>query len=532
MGNTGSTGGSAESNPPFRPGQHVANFVIVEMIGAGGMGAVFKARDQELGRTVALKTLSPRLLSDEAANSRFRQEAQSASMVEHSNVVQIYSFGIDGHTPYIAMEFLRGESLAERLSRGVLAISEAVDIILPVCSGVFAAHHRGILHRDLKPGNIFLSRAFTGVVPKVLDFGLAKLVRTDTKDARLTASGTVMGTPLYLAPEQAMDVEPDPRADQYALGVVLYECLTGHTPHEGKNPLRLFADLTAGTFLPPSTWRADLPQELERIVLRALQPRRGERFFDVRAFGRALLPFASASAQGLWTEHYEAPASVFDALEASRTDAHEAVPHTMRLGDPGEVDERWRTPTEPGDRHEAVMPAKPGATKLLPAPTRLLPAGAPAGQAMAPAGVPPSPSPSQKSGRRGKLLLALGAGLAALALLGLGAGLAGLWAERRAGEAGQGASTMPRVAPVGAPEQARDSVPAPEAPAAVPSAQPVAEPAPAPSTPPVAEPAAVAPAAPERPAKRSSKKRRAAKAKAADKDPPEIYYTPDGVPVF
>jgi eukaryotic-like serine/threonine-protein kinase len=283
----------------------VGAFRIESLLGKGGMGAVYRATDTSLDRPVALKLLSPSLGERADALARFEQEAKSASWVNHDNVVQILSYGIDEGVPYIAMELLRGETLAVRIRKGPLSVQMACDIALPLCSGLHAAHQQGILHRDLKPSNVILAQRPTGETPKLLDFGISKLATGDA--VNLTDTGVILGTERYMAPEQAVGNAIDGRVDQFALGVMLYECVTGRHPHDGKAQFKIFADAATAVYARPSTLVANLPDEVEALIVRLMDPDPGNRFSDMRAVGRSLLPFTSTRIRSVWTEHYVAP---------------------------------------------------------------------------------------------------------------------------------------------------------------------------------------------------------------------------------
>ncbi|MDZ4693782.1 MAG: protein kinase [Deltaproteobacteria bacterium] len=293
--------------PDVAPGRMIGAFRIEGLLGKGGMGAVYRATDTALDRPVALKLLSPSLGERAGALARFEQEAKSASWVNHDNVVQILSYGIKDGVPYIAMEYLRGETLAARIRKGPMSVQMACDIALPLCSGLHAAHQQGIFHRDLKPSNVILALRPTGETPKLLDFGISKLATGDA--VNLTDTGVILGTERYMAPEQAVGNAIDGRVDQFALGVVLYECVTGRHPHEGKAQYKIFADAAKGVYDRPSTLVANLPEGLEALIVRMMASEPAERFPDMRAAGRALLSFASTRIRSLWTEHYVAPDS-------------------------------------------------------------------------------------------------------------------------------------------------------------------------------------------------------------------------------
>ncbi|HLK91284.1 MAG TPA: serine/threonine-protein kinase [Polyangia bacterium] len=283
----------------------IDRYEIQQLIGRGGMGAVYRAVDTRLCRTVALKTAAGKgsgaRLTDRV-RQRFLREAMALSKVEHRNVVQVLDFGFaDDGTPFLVMEHLRGRDLGALLAaaRSPLAVPDAVDIMLGVCAALRACHRVGIIHRDLKPGNIFLAETDTGTEVKVLDFGVSKAPTAD----ELTREGQILGTPQYLAPEQ-IDGKVGPASDQYALGVLLYVCLTLRLPYEETEDRRLLRAIEAGRFEAPRALRADLPEALEAIVLRAMHVSPGERFESVYALGRELWELASPRAQAEWRAYY------------------------------------------------------------------------------------------------------------------------------------------------------------------------------------------------------------------------------------
>ena len=248
---------SLQGEDLFAKGQRIDRYEIRDLIGQGGMGAVYRALDTKLGRTVALKTVVAHrrgaLLTDDM-RQRFMREALAASKVDHRNVVQVLDFGIvDDGTPYLVMEYLRGQDLGVLLknSREPLAVDYVVDIMLGVCAALRACHHVGIIHRDLKPANIFLCETDTGDEVKVLDFGVSKLAL----DGSITEDGQILGTPQYLSPEQ-VEGRVVPESDQYALGMLLYACLTRELPYQGLQHLALLHAIANGNFEPPRAWPA------------------------------------------------------------------------------------------------------------------------------------------------------------------------------------------------------------------------------------------------------------------------------------
>jgi serine/threonine protein kinase len=285
------------------------------------MGAVYEATHLEIGKRVAIKVLSPAIAAIPGAQSRFLREAQLTSKVRHPHIVDVADMGNEAGRAYIVMEFLDGEDLAQRLERtGALSPLEIADIMLPVCSAVAEAHRAGITHRDLKPQNIFLATRPYGVEPKVLDFGISK--GPDTQAAALTGTG-IIGTPFYFAPEQILDPRAaGPASDQYALGVILYECLTARRPYESDNLFLVFQEIVEAKARPPRQLRPDLPADLEALILRAMHRDPKARFASADDLGQALLRFASARQRSIWEQAFaaraqgESPASPLPAASA------------------------------------------------------------------------------------------------------------------------------------------------------------------------------------------------------------------------
>jgi serine/threonine-protein kinase len=286
-------------------GARLGKYQIVKLLGAGGMGAVYEAAHTEIGKRVAVKVLGPAIAAVPGARARFLREAQLTSKVRHPHIVDVTDMGSEGGLAYLVMELMQGEDLSQRLVRtGPMPPAELAEAMLPVCSAVVAAHQAGITHRDLKPQNIFLASGPHGVQPKVLDFGISKGTDKVTSGT-LTGTGAMIGTPFYLAPEQIMDGKSaGPASDQYALGVILYECLTGRRPFESDNLFVVFQSIVNGAPAPPRHLRPEIPPGLEQVVLRAMNVDPRRRYASVKSLGRALLPFASARARLLWSEAF------------------------------------------------------------------------------------------------------------------------------------------------------------------------------------------------------------------------------------
>ncbi len=289
------------------PGTILGKYQIVQRLGVGGMGSVYEAIHTGIAKAVALKTMSPQLAADNRAAARFMREAASASRLDHPHVVGVTDFGTDRGISYLVMELLRGEDLGQVITRESSGVDPVLvaDVMLAVCAGVFAAHESGVVHRDLKPPNIFLSRTPLGeTVPKVLDFGISKVLSDDV-NAPLTNTGMVMGTTHYLSPEQVGGKGVDARSDQYSLGVIMYEALTGRRPHGGNSVYEIMRSISEGNFSPPRKLRTDLPPALEAVVLRAMATRPQDRFESVHGLGRALLPLASQKRRVIWNDYYD-----------------------------------------------------------------------------------------------------------------------------------------------------------------------------------------------------------------------------------
>jgi hypothetical protein len=263
-------------------GKTISHYEILEELGRGGMGVVYKAEDTKLRRTVALKFLPAQMTRDLEARARFVQEAQAASALDHPNICTIHEIDeTDDGSTFIVMACYEGETLKERIKRGPLDPAEALDIAYQVSEGLHEAHEKEIVHRDVKPANIMVT---TRGQVKIMDFGLAKL-RGQTV---LTREGTTLGTVSYMSPEQARGEEVDHRTDIWSLGVVLYEMLTGRRPFRGEYDQAVIYSILNDDPAAPSGIREEVPPEVDAIVLRALKRNPEERFRSVHEFQQAL----------------------------------------------------------------------------------------------------------------------------------------------------------------------------------------------------------------------------------------------------
>ncbi|HEY0384936.1 MAG TPA: protein kinase, partial [Pyrinomonadaceae bacterium] len=273
---------STVNGPPrmnvIAEGTFIAHYRIIEPIGTGGMGAVYKAHDEKLHRIVALKVLTPEAVAQAERRRRFLQEARAASALNHPHILTVYEIGEADGKPYMATEYVQGETLRRAITSRALSIKEALEIAIQVCEGLTNAHEHGIIHRDLKPENLMLS---SDGYAKILDFGLAKL--TERRTSALlnnsaektliqvqTQDGMIMGTISYMSPEQLLGHRVDLRSDIFSFGIVLYEMATGRCPFVNDNKIDTMHAILHKEPEPPHTVRAGLPLELQRILGKAL----------------------------------------------------------------------------------------------------------------------------------------------------------------------------------------------------------------------------------------------------------------------
>lgn len=283
----------------FGEGSRIGGYLLRECIGQGGMARVYRAEHEGLQRQVAVKVLLEAPSPD--GHERFLREARIAAAIKHRNVVNIFDVGVDRGMPYLVMELLEGADL-DTFMGGKNRLDEAttMDIIVPITSALSTVHDAGIVHRDLKPGNIFLARGSNDELePRLLDFGISKSV---ADQLRLTTThGPVMGTPFYMSPEAASGTEMTPLSDQYALGVVLYECVTGVNPFaSSSNFAEIVHRITTADYEPASLKNPQLSKRMAAIIERAMQLDPARRFPDLRALGRELLLLAGQRTRVTW----------------------------------------------------------------------------------------------------------------------------------------------------------------------------------------------------------------------------------------
>jgi len=264
------------SDAEFTIGSTIAGrYRLIEKLGAGGWGVVYKAEDSKLKRLVALKFLPPRLTLDPEYKQLFIQEAQAASQLEHQNICTVHEIDEtkDGQM-YIAMAYYPGETLKKKIKLGTFPIDQAIDTTIQIAQGLIKAHSKGIIHRDIKPSNIMLTG--DGIM-KIVDFGLAKL----SSQKNLTRASLIMGTTSYMSPEQAQGEDVDNQTDIWSLGVSFYELLTGELPFQGDHEQAVVHSIINKSPLPPTELRKDIPEELERIILKSLRKKQKDRYQSV-----------------------------------------------------------------------------------------------------------------------------------------------------------------------------------------------------------------------------------------------------------
>jgi len=270
-------------------------YKLVRLLGKGGMGEVYEAQHSVIGRRFAIKFLHPHLAANSEVVARFQREAQAAGSLENENIAAVVDAGTaDDGAPFLVMEYLDGEDLAHLLVRGgPLPVPRAAYIIIQACRGLAAAHGRGIVHRDLKPENLFIcKRNDASDLIKVLDFGIAKL-HAGSAGTGLTQTGTTMGTPYYMSLEQARGAkEVDQRTDIYALGVILYEILSGAKPHPGESYNEILYHVLTQEPAPLDSIRPELPAGLSAIVQKAMAREAGDRYASAADLTAALIPYA------------------------------------------------------------------------------------------------------------------------------------------------------------------------------------------------------------------------------------------------
>jgi serine/threonine protein kinase len=321
-------------SPPQSPDElgRLGDYRILRVLGEGGMGMVFEAEDQRLGRRVAVKVMRPSVALSPTAKARFIREAKAAAAVEHDHVVHIHLIAEERGVPFLVMPYLKGESLDDRLKReGAIPVPEIIRIAREIAEGLAAAHDRGLIHRDIKPGNIWLETPSGRV--KILDFGLARGVNTEGPSSDITQSGAVVGTPAYMSPEQGRGQVVDARSDLFSLGGVMYRMGTGRTAFQGTDSMSVLMSLAADTPVDPRNLNPHVPASLASLIMRLLEKAPGKRPQSAREVAASLAPLPLVEAL---------PTGSSDIREEFAFDEGptEIVPQALPVEEPGR--KRWR----------------------------------------------------------------------------------------------------------------------------------------------------------------------------------------------
>jgi eukaryotic-like serine/threonine-protein kinase len=493
-------------------GNVVGNYKITEKLGEGGMGAVYKGVDLMLEREVAIKALRPELASQPQVVERFRSEAVTLAKLNHQNIAALYSFFRQGDEFFMVMEFMRGRTLDEIVSKsGPMSCEEAVPLFCHALEGIGYAHRLGIIHRDIKPANMMLTDDGT---LKVMDFGIARVLGT----ARMTRAGNLIGTIEYMSPEQVRGQETDERADIYALGVLLFELLTGRLPFASENEYELMKMQIEHAPPAPRSLAPHIPEAVERAILKAMAKRPEDRFQSAGEFRDELLVA-------------ELPASVADALAAVKTSASARAskppvskPPAGRGAAGGQGAKETRLAGAAAQSASAPKETRLGGVAAVAAGsqvkgTRLATAPAPTANAN-------NAARAASSSINPKLLYFGGAGAAVLVMLVISVVIALSGGKEKEPEKTPAVAADSTPAPTPAPVAAQPEQPAP--PPNLPAGAPVSEQPPTHATPPAAAqlpPALVDPAptkdetddAAEAAARRAAERRRAAEAERKKK---------------
>ena len=392
-------------------GKVIGNYKIVEKIGEGGMGAVFRGLDTMLEREVAIKMLRPELASQPDVLERFRTEAVTLAKLNHPNIATLYSFLRDGDDYFMVMEFVRGQTIDDLVRRfGAMTVDRAVPLLCQALDGIDHAHRMGIIHRDIKPANMMLTDSGS---LKVMDFGIARVLGS----ARLTRQGNVVGTIEYMSPEAVRGLEVDARSDVYSLGILLYEMLTGRVPFDSDSEFEMMKAQVEQAPVPPRTFTTSIPIEVEQAIMRSLAKKPEARFQTAGEFRAMLLGALGATTSNLQahTGNYAAPVTramqlpLDGATKTLGADGEAVRSGTRVAGSPGDTFERQRKETLASSAPAVPSGAIAGNETLPPSAPTIVAAratGEPNGQGIGEPAFAAMAQPQKKAGRLGWKLYA------------------------------------------------------------------------------------------------------------------------------
>lgn len=398
-----------DSSNVLAAGTRIGGYTLSRKISEGGMGEVYEGVQRALKRRVAVKLLAEWATGRADLRARFLREGETAARIRHHNIVEIYDVGVWGERPYIVMEYLDGRTLEELMQlEGPLPEAQVVDLMLPVLSALSAANDRGIIHRDVKPENIFIADMDSGVEPKVLDFGISRIV---TSHERVVESQNV-GTPHYMSPEQARGESVDARSDQYSVAIVLYEMVTGHLPRDHETVATLMRMVAHEGFVHPREYAAGLSDAMVNVLMKGLARKTENRFDDLQDMMLAMVPLASERARSYWERELSVthePGRVTERPPPSGS-------HRSIVGGPAESSAGLKALEGEETHSEILMPT--GEASVVTEPLRAGSAQATLGAAPPAASTDAVIEPDERSDKKTPWLLILSAAIVLLAIGG------------------------------------------------------------------------------------------------------------------
>jgi serine/threonine-protein kinase len=460
-------------------GRTVHQYHFVEKLGAGGMGEIFKAQDTRLNRFVAIKVLAPASAGDSERRRRFLQEAQSASALNHPNIITIHDIVTEGEAQFLVMEYVQGKTLSDTIPKGGLRVPQVLKYSIQMADALHAAHAARIIHRDLKPSNVMVTES--GLV-KILDFGLAKLTGLSTVadlsstdetktigEAPLTVEGAIIGTVSYMSPEQAQGKKVDPRSDIFSMGLVMYEMVTGARAFAGDSALSTLSAILRDEARAIADLTPDVPAELEQLISKCLRKNADDRWQSMKELQQALGALKLESDSGILYRSRLSVTSVPAALAAATSAGVSAPPPTGAVTPALPLMASPPPPAPPA-------PPPPRSAPVMPPPMMPQPPGPP-GYVQAPVPYQPPMPPPRRGGKGAPAGLIIGLAAGVVVLLGAAGGAAWWWMNRAPAEPLPEPPVIaeaPPPPPLVEPPPQQPATPAPAASKPVASAKPAA----------------------------------------------------------